>query len=182
MVDFSCNIILEHYQEVGLFMHETGYVLDAMLAYYAGDVRRINHFLKVYTFAKTIGESEQLFANAQFILEVAAATHDIGIKNSEIKYKSAAGPYQETEGPPEAKIMLEKLGLNTTVIERVCWLIAHHHTTNAIDGLDHQILIEADFLVNADEDGLSPAAIRSVRDKIFRTQTGKKYLQLLYGV
>ena len=36
-------------------------------------------------------------------------------------------------------------------VERISWLVAHHHTYTNIDGPDHQILLEADFLVNAGE-------------------------------
>ena len=162
-------------------MNGSSEVLDAMIDYYAGDVRRVNHFLKVYGFAKAIGEKELLSPEDQFILETAALTHDIGIRNSALKYGSTAGPYQETEGPPEARCLLEKLGFTPSVIDRVCWLIAHHHTYGALEGLDHAILVEADFLVNAFEDGMTIAAVRSVRDKVFVTGTGKKYLRLLYA-
>lgn len=74
-------------------------VINEMISYYKGDVKRINHFLKVYSFSKTIGELEKLDKDTQFILEVAAAMHDIGIKVSEEKYNSSAGKYQELEGP-----------------------------------------------------------------------------------
>ena len=159
-----------------------GKIMDAMLGYYAGDVRRVNHFLKVYGFAKAIGEKELLSPEKQFILEAAALTHDIGIKNSERKYGNTAGPYQEKEGPPEAEKLLREAGVKPDIIDRVCWLIAHHHTYGVLDGQDHAILVEADFLVNAHEDAMSPAAIRAVRDKVFVTNTGKHYLQLLYAV
>lgn len=161
-------------------MSSVGRVIDAMIGYYAGDVRRVNHFLKVYGFAKAIGEKERLSSDEQIILEIAALTHDIGIKNSEMKYGSSAGPYQETEGPPEAEIMLKALGFDAALIERVCWLIAHHHTYDKICGSDHAILVEADFLVNAYEDNMSLSSIRSVREKVFRTETGKLYLDTLF--
>lgn len=161
-------------------MSEIGQVLDAMFGYYAGDARRINHFLKVYGFAKAIGEKEGLTVQAQQILEIAAVTHDIGIKNSEIKYKSAAGNYQEIEGPPEARKMLEALSFSAPLTDRVCWLIAHHHSYGDIKEQDHRILVEADFLVNAFEDNMTASSIQSVRDKIFRTKTGKEYLDILY--
>ena len=50
--------------------------------------------------------------------------------------------------------------------------MGHHHTYDHIQALDHQILVEADFLVNLYEDGAAPAAIQTALDKIFRTQTG----------
>lgn len=78
--------------------------------------------------------------------------------------------------------MLEKLGYEGNFVERVCYLVGHHHTYNQVDGQDYQILLEADFLVNAYEDQLSPKAIVSFRDKGFRTTSGKKLLADMYGM
>ena len=55
------------------------------------------------------------------------------------------------------------------------------HTYDTVDGPDYQILLEADFLVNAYEDQLSPQAIHAVRDKVFRTDSGRKLLDTIYG-
>ncbi|MEA4914839.1 MAG: HD domain-containing protein [Christensenella sp.] len=151
-----------------------------MTAYNAGDVRRVNHLIKVYGFAKTIGESEALDADTQEILEIAALTHDIGIRNSERKYGNCTGAHQQEEGPPEARALLLQLGARDRIIERVCWLIAHHHTYSDIQGMDYQILVEADFLVNAFEDEMDEDAIRTVRGKLFITKTGLELLDLLY--
>src|SRR5574344_2291584 len=138
-------------------------VLNAMIMYYSGDPKRISHFLKVYGFAKAIGENENIDKETQHILEITALTHDIGIKNSESKWGSSAGSYQQTEGPPEAKELLKSLDVQKEIIERVCWLIAHHHTYTDINAIDYQILIEADFLVNADEDIMSAEAVKVFR-------------------
>jgi CRISPR/Cas system-associated endonuclease Cas3-HD len=161
-------------------MKQIGEVIDAMIVYYAGDARRIQHFLKVYGFAKAIGELEKLTNEVQEILEVAAVVHDIGIKVSEEKYHSSAGNYQQLEGPPIAKEMLGKLGYGETFIGRVCYLIAHHHTYNKIDSIDYQILVEADFLVNISEDDMSEKEINSVKEKVFRTKSGLVFLQNIY--
>lgn len=155
-------------------------VAAGMVSYNAGDAKRVNHLLKVYAFAQMIGEAEGLDAQTQEILEIAALTHDIGIRNSERKFGSCSGEHQQIEGPPEARALLERLGAEEVVVERVCWLIAHHHTYTNIQGLDYQILIEADFLVNAYEDEMDEDAIRTVREKLFRTKTGRELLQTLY--
>lgn len=155
-------------------------VINSMIDYYAGDPRRIQHFLKVYAFAKTIGEMENAPEEVQEIVEVAAVVHDIGIKVSEEKYQSSAGNYQQLEGPPIARAMLLKLGYDEEFIERVCYLIAHHHTYNNIDGLDYQILVEADFLVNISEDQMAEQQIQSIKQKIFRTETGLAFLKRMY--
>ena len=88
-------------------------VATEMIKYYAGDKKRINHFIKVHGYAKAIGEAEELDERTMLILETAAYVHDIGIKISEEKYNSSAGKYQEIEGPPIAEEMLTKLGYDT---------------------------------------------------------------------
>lgn len=108
--------------------------------------------------------------------------HDIGIKISEEKYGSSAGKYQELEGPALAEKLLRQLNVENNIIERVCFLVGHHHTYNAVDGIDYQILIEADFLVNAYEDNLSNSAILNTKNKIFKTKTGTNILKQLYGI
>jgi hypothetical protein len=76
--------------------------------------------------------------------------------------------------------MLTELGFDEAFIERVCFLVAHHHTYTDIDGTDYQILIEADFIVNAYEDELSHEAIENAINKLFKTEAGKYYLRTMY--
>ena len=155
-------------------------LIEKMMEYYAGAPKRVQHFLKVYEFAKLIGESESLDTETMHILRTAAIVHDIGIKISEEKYGSSNGKYQEKEGPAVAEPMLLALGYDEAVIDRVLFLIAHHHTYNEIEGLDYQILVEADFLVNLFEDGSSREAAQKVQKNIFKTNTGTKYLSDLF--
>lgn len=161
-------------------MYKKSTLMSEMIAYYAGDSKRINHFMKVYGFAKTIGEAEQLSDKQQEILETAAIVHDIGIKNSEEKYGSSSGKYQQIEGPPLAEELLKRLNYSDEIIGRVSYLVAHHHTYNAIDNIDFQILVEADFLVNINEENMHLEAIQQVKRKYFKTKTGIYYLKCLY--
>lgn len=151
-----------------------------MIEYDKGDPKRIQHFTKVYTYAKLIGESEGLDKDSLFILEAAALTHDIGIHVCEEKYGSCAGNLQEKEGPKIAEKMLNELGFNPKVIDRVRYLIAHHHTYTNINDLDYQILVEADFIVNLYEDGVDKKAIENVYNNIFKTNTGKQILKDMF--
>ena len=155
-------------------------LLLAMAEYESGNVPRVNHFLKVYAFAKAIGEGEGFSQTEQRLTENAAIVHDIGIKPSLEKYGSAAGEYQEREGPAVAKEMLEKLGYSAEIMERVCYLVGHHHTYSKIDGRDYQALVEADFLVNIFEGEMKRPEIEAVRKNIFRTETGRKLLDTLF--
>lgn len=151
-----------------------------MIEYDRGDPKRIQHFTKVYTYAKLIGESEGLDKDSLFILEAAALTHDIGIHVCEEKYGSCAGNLQEKEGPKIAEKMLNELGFNPKVIDRVRYLIAHHHTYTNINDLDYQILVEADFIVNLYEDDADKKAIENVYNNIFKTNTGKQILKDMF--
>lgn len=149
-------------------------LLSEMISYYTGDPKRIQHFIKVYQFAKMIGEEEHLDRKTQYILETASIVHDIGIKIAEEKYGKCGGKLQEQEGPAEAERMLRSLGYEEDVIERVSYLVGHHHTYTNVDGLDYQILLEADFLVNLYEDGENKNATVKAYETIFRTETGKQ--------
>ena len=57
-----------------------------MIKLYRGDPKRIQHFCKVHSYAKLIGEMENVDKDTLFILEAAALTHDIGIHICEEKY------------------------------------------------------------------------------------------------
>lgn len=161
-------------------MEKTGKVMNAMIEYFGTDVRRINHFLKVFSFAKAIGEGEGLESEEQELVEIAAIVHDIGIKISEQKYNSSSGKYQELEGPAEAEKLLGQLGYEKMFIDKVKYLVAHHHTYNSINTLPYQILVEADFIVNLFEDNSSTESIKSVYSKIFKTKTGKMIMKKMY--
>lgn len=155
-------------------------VLNSMIEYFGSDVRRINHALKVYGFASAIGLGEELEPHAMEIIEIAAALHDIGIPVAKAKYGSCIGKYQEIEGPPLAREILQRLKVNSETIDRVCYLIGNHHTYTKIDGIDFQILVEADFLVNIFEDEMSQQTIESIGKKTFKTATGLSILKSIY--
>ena len=53
-------------------------VKEKMIEYYAGDSRRVHHFLKVHSFAKLIAEMEGMEPDEMQVLEIAALAHDIG--------------------------------------------------------------------------------------------------------
>ena len=138
--------------------------------------------MKVYGYAKTISGNELISDKYRTVIELAAILHDIGIKEAERKYNSAAGKYQELEGPPIAEELIPAEGVEKSIIERVCYLIGNHHSYNKIDGTDFQILVEADFLVNIDEEGLDIESIKNIKEKYFKTSTGKRIIENLYNI
>lgn len=151
-----------------------------MIRYLDGDVRRINHALKVHSLAHIISSECNLDEQKKLIISIAAILHDIGIKEAERKYNSSSGKHQEIEGPPIARAILSAYQPDADIIDRVCFIIGNHHTYSAIDDIDFQILVEADFLVNIFEDTMSDESIQNIKKKIFKTETGIRLLMEMY--
>ena len=148
----------------------------------AGVPKRIQHTTKVHAYASLIGKCEGLDETTLFVLESAALVHDVGIRASEKKYGYQNGKLQEQEGPAVARELLTRIGGYTAPqIERICWLVAHHHTYHVCEDLDYQILIEADYIVNLYEDNVSQTAIDTIRRNIFKTKNGLRIFDNLFG-
>lgn len=153
--------------------------IEKMIDFYNGNLHDINHFLKVWAFAKNIGEQEGLDARTQETLEFATVVHDISCPLCREKYGDTNGKHQEQESAPLVEAFFTDEDCNAD-IERTSWLVAHHHTYTDVDGMDYRILLEADFLVNADESGYSKSAIENAKKQFFRTDTGLFLLSSIY--
>ena len=153
-----------------------------MIEFDKGSAERIQHFTKVHEYARLIGIGENVDNHTLEIIEATAYVHDIGIRIALEKFDKSNGKLQEELGPAEAKKMLTKVGYtDKTFIERIVYIVGHHHTYSNIKGIDYQILVEADFLVNLYEQNSEQKEIDSVRQKIFKTETGCKILNLMFA-
>ena len=155
-------------------------VAVAMLQKNRGDIKRIEHSLKVFGYARLLGLAESLDETTLEILELTALLHDIGIHVAEKKYGKSTSHYQETEGPPVAREILTSLDFEPETVDRVCFIISKHHTFTAVDGIDFQLLVEADFLVNSSEDHMNDHQITQFAKNIFKSEGGFMYLKLLF--
>lgn len=155
-------------------------ITESMIKYNGKDVRRINHAIKVFCFAQYIALKENCSKKLYDTICISSILHDIGIHNAEKNYNSTAGNYQEIEGPIVAKQLLADIDLAESIKERVLYLIGNHHSYNKIDDIDFQILVEADFIVNIDEDKLPKDSVESVKKKIFKTKSGLELLEMMY--
>ena len=152
----------------------------AMWKWDAGDPQLIQHFAKVHSFAKLIGSCEGLDEKTLYLLEVEALLHDIGIIPARREFGNGSGKYQEKVSEPLVREMLEGLGFDPETVDRAAFVVSHHHTYNTIDGIDYQILVEADFLVNLFEEDEPKEAIEAARDRIFKTESGKNLLDAMF--
>lgn len=146
--------------------------VEKMIEFYHGNLNDIEHFLKVWAYAKTIGEQESLDKNIQETLELAAVVHDIACPLCREKYGNTNGKNQELESAPLVKEFFQDLDVPETRVERITWLVTHHHTYTDVEGMDYQVLLEADFLVNASESHYSKESVETAKDRIFQTATG----------
>ena len=155
-------------------------ILKKMIDFSEGNLHDIDHLVRVWSYARTIGALEGLDDSAQFVLEVAAIVHDIACPLCREKYGNTNGKLQEKEGAPLARAFLADAGMAPEDVERVAFLVAHHHTLTGIEGDDWQILVEADYIANAEENGDSPEKVRHFRDRVGRTDAGRALMTSMF--
>jgi len=155
-------------------------IMEKMIAFSEGNIHDIDHLIRVWTYARTIGELEGLDRETQYILEVAAITHDIACPLCREKYGNTNGKYQEAEGVPMVEAFLNGTGMSAAQIERVKFLVGHHHTFSDIEGADYQILVEADYIANASENGYDAKNIENFLNRIVKTSAGKKLIESIF--
>ncbi len=146
----------------------------------AGNRHDIDHFLKVYAYARTIAEGEGVPPEVRRTVELAAVVHDIACPLCREKYGGTSGKHQERESPPLLRQFFQGTDIDGETLDRVVYLVERHHTYTGVEGLDHQILIEADYLVNAGESGYGEENIRRALETVFKTGTGRALLQAAY--
>ena len=154
-------------------------LLKELREYFGVDTKRINHAEKVLYFAEILLEHEPADRD---IVVPASILHDVGIKVAEEKYGSAAGHYQEKEGPEIARSLLLKTGLDKKKIDEICHIIGHHHSPGKINTHNFMVLYDADWLVNLkDEVGIADKdKLKQLISKTFLTSTGKLMAEKFY--
>ncbi|MBS3809971.1 MAG: HD domain-containing protein, partial [Desulfobacterales bacterium] len=152
-----------------------------MKKYFGRDFKRIGHATRVARHAEAIATQE---GGDMAVILAAAYLHDIGIPEAEKKHGSSAARYQEEEGPPVARQIMEKLGAPGDMIDEVCEIIAHHHHPGKDETLNFKVLYDADLIANM-EDNLKEKQtdrkrLETIISKNFFTQTGKKRAEELF--
>lgn len=147
-----------------------------------GGQRDIAHFLRVWAYAKTLGELEGLDPDAQLTLEAAAIVHDIACPVLREQTGKAVYSRQEELGAPMAWEFLQGTGLTRRQISRAAFMVGHHHTWEADPGRDFLLLLEADYLVNAADHGLDKDTITSFASAHFQSAAGRQMLEKVFSV
>ena len=153
-----------------------------MVQYYGKNPTDTHHFMGVYAFSVIIAKGEKVDKETIDIIETAAVIHDIACPLCRKKYGNTNGKYQEQEGAPLVREFLADTGMTAEQIDRVAYLVGHHHSPAQIDGIDYQILIEADYIVNASESGYDQQAIRTFMEHTMKTAAGIRLTKTVFGV
>ncbi len=156
-------------------------IMEKMIRFSGGNIHDTDHLIRVWAYAKTIGEREGLDPGTRTVLEAAAITHDIACPYCRERYGRTDAALQEKEGARMARDFLAGTGLTEAQIERAVFLVGHHHTLTGIDGPDWQILVEADYIANASEKGYAPENVRRFMDEVMRTGTGRRIAASVLG-
>ena len=157
-------------------------ILKKMLDASEGSIHDIDHFLRVWAYAKTIGEMENIGDEKQFILEAAALVHDIACPSLRARFGCCDGKLQETEGMPMARELLAEFDISSDKLDRIVFLVGHHHTLTGIDGIDYQILIESDAIANLSEGNASKEKVINTKEHIFKTASGIALLESVFQI
>lgn len=98
------------------------------------------------------------------------------------KYGDTNGKHQEAEGVPMVRDFLRGTGLTETQIHRVAFLVGHHHTFTDVCGRDYQILLEADYIANASENGYERRNVENFIGRFMWTESGKALAKAVFCV
>ena len=158
-------------------------VASAMQDYFDGDSKRIKHATAVADFADQINKYEH---GDPAIIMACGFLHDIGIKNSELKYQSCAPKHQHVEGPPVARMILEGLDVDAVMIDEICDIISHHHAPRTEETVNFKVLYDADLIVNIDDDQpekqRTKDKILGMINKAMLTESGKKIAKAHFNI
>jgi hypothetical protein len=154
-------------------------LIEEMKKTFGPDEKRIKHALAVLDYAEQIQAVE---GGDPLVVKAAAILHDIGIQEAERKYGSAAGKYQQIEGPPIAKDILKRYDIDAEAVEHICKIIANHHSAKDIDTTEFRIILDADRIVNISE--RHPDAdgdkLRKIVVNKFKTNEGGRIAEKLF--
>lgn len=178
-IDSGCAKWCQYAQECPGFSNAGGpdvirdKLIEEMKNIFGNDQERIDHAMQVLHYAERIDEHQ---AADPLTVKAAAILHDIGIREAERKYGSSEARYQESEGPPIAREILQRQGITGETQEHICRIIANHHSAKDIDTIEFRIVRDADQIVNLLENPADADRKKAYKlsEEIFKTEGGRK--------
>jgi len=167
-------------EQVNTYLNDM--LIEEMKSYFGDKQGLIDHTMAVYGYANQLHKTE---GGDPLVVRAGALYHDIGILEAKRVHGSSAGKYQEIEGPPIARRILNKLEVTPDSVDHICHIIANHHTAHdesTVSTIEFQIVWDADGLVNHAKRklGNSDEEINRKIEQLFRTPTGKKMAKEMF--
>jgi len=155
-------------------------LLAAMEDVFGSDRQRIDHTRRVLGYAEDILDAQP--GPSPEVVVAAAILHDIGIHAAKARHGSSAGPYQEIEGPPIAREIMEVLSIDAGTVEHVCRIIANHHSAADCDTPEFRVIWDADNIVNMAKIADKADRARAIKHiaMVFKTSAGKRLAEQVY--
>ena len=138
-------------------------VVKKMVEYSKGDLHDISHFMKVYAYAKTIAEGENLSPEQQKLVEVTAVVHDIACPLCRVKYGNANGKHQEEE----SAALLEEFSC-------LCFEYFFQHVSHIVSGkitlicIYQIICLYHNLIINTIDSGYCMMMTYNIRNTIYK--------------
>jgi HD superfamily phosphodiesterase len=155
-------------------------IIARMKSVFGDDSHRIDHAMAVLGYAEAILDVSPGVCG--LVVRAAAILHDIGIPTAEQKHGNSSGKYQEIEGPPIAREILESMNIDAGATDHICTIVANHHSARDIDTPEFRIIWDADWLVNIpdEHDTSDSKSMSELINKVFKTPKGRTIAQELF--
>ena len=156
-------------------------VRDHITAFFGKDSKDLAHALNVLKYVQLLLPEVAPDDWARFRAEAAALVHDITCPLCREVYGECTGEQQERESLYVLSLFFDCLDLPPLQVERIIWMVSHHHTPEASDEPDFRLLIEADLLANLQEQNIDLFDLRQLAVRTMRTKTGQEELRKMLG-
>jgi len=159
-------------------------LIEQMTAEFASDRKRIEHALQVLDYADQIMAVEKNASGG--VVCAAAILHDIGIREAERQADGSGGDGgpadHQVTGEPIARAILERVGAEADLIDKVTAIVASHHHPTGPGTREFKIIHDADAMVNlpAMFDVTDRAALVDRINQVFQTPTGRALARAVY--
>jgi hypothetical protein len=163
-------------------MTKTPAAIEKMIGFYEGSLHDINHFLKVYAYAETIGRLEGLDAADLETLELAAVVHDIACPLCRAKYGNAAAGFRRRRAARSPRVSSRSSAARSPSSRgsAISWriIIPIRMWTGRITAF----CSKPTFSSMPTKAGCPQRPYKKAKDAFFRTAPGLRLLRAVYNI
>lgn len=156
-------------------MNNEAYLMQSVILYEEGHVRRTRHLLTVHSLAAMLSSAADISEEDRQIITAAAILHDISIKPCKEKYGCAPQELQHIEAPQLVHTFLQNADYAPSFESKIHHLVLQHHCYQGPIDTKLRILMEADLIANS----LEGENVDDVMQIVIHSAYGKEILKML---